>query len=65
MADLNEYNATLTSKNRELTRLTNVQKMALDQKDERIKNTLTNDAYVPLFIDYFASSLLVNLSPES
>ena len=38
MADLNEYNATLTSKNRELIRLTNVQKMALDQKDERIKN---------------------------
>ncbi|NVM36865.1 MAG: hypothetical protein HWN81_14810 [Candidatus Lokiarchaeota archaeon] len=38
MADLNEYNATLTSKNRELTRLTNVQKMALDQKDERFNN---------------------------
>jgi len=38
MAELNEYNATLTSKNRELTRLTNVQKMALDQKDERINN---------------------------
>ena len=38
MAELNEYNATLTSKYRELTRLTNVQKMALDQKDERIKN---------------------------
>ncbi len=38
MAELSEYNATLTSKNRELTRLTNVQKMALDQKDERIKN---------------------------
>ena len=38
MADLNEYNATLTSKNRELTRLTNVQKLALDQKDERINN---------------------------
>lgn len=38
MAELNEYNATLTAKNRELTRLTNVQKMALDQKDERIKN---------------------------
>ena len=38
MAELNEYNATLTSKNRELTRLTNVQKMALDQKDERIQN---------------------------
>jgi len=36
MAELNEYNANLTSKNRELTRLTNVQKMALDQKDERI-----------------------------
>jgi chromosome segregation ATPase len=38
MAELNEYNATLTAKNRELTRLTNVQKMALDQKDERINN---------------------------
>jgi chromosome segregation ATPase len=38
MADLNEYNATLTSKNRELTRLLNVQKLALDQKDERINN---------------------------
>ena len=38
MADLNEYNAKLTSKNRELTRLTNVQKLALDQKDERINN---------------------------
>ncbi|MFX1363624.1 MAG: hypothetical protein ACFFCE_09560 [Promethearchaeota archaeon] len=38
MSDLNEYNATLTSKNRELTRLTNVQKMALEQKDERINN---------------------------
>ncbi len=38
MAELNEYNATLTSKNRELTRLTNVQKMGLDQKDERINN---------------------------
>ena len=38
MAELNEFNATLTSKNRELTRLTNVQKMALDQKDERLKN---------------------------
>lgn len=38
MAELNEYNATLTAKNRELTRLTNVQKMALEQKDERIKN---------------------------
>lgn len=36
MAELNEYNATLTAKNRELTRLTNVQKLALDQKDERI-----------------------------
>jgi uncharacterized coiled-coil DUF342 family protein len=35
MADLNEYNATLRAKNRELTRLTNVQKLALDQKDER------------------------------
>ncbi|MFX1555089.1 MAG: coiled-coil domain-containing protein, partial [Promethearchaeota archaeon] len=38
MAELNEYNATLTSKNRELTRLTNVQKLALNQKDERINN---------------------------
>ncbi len=38
MADLNEYNATLTSKNRELTRLLNVQKLALNQKDERINN---------------------------
>ena len=38
MADLNEYNATLTSKNRESTRLLNVQKLALDQKDERINN---------------------------
>ncbi len=38
MAELNEYNAKLTSKNRELTRLTNVQKLALDQKDERINN---------------------------
>ena len=38
MAELNEYNATLTAKNRELTRLINVQKLALDQKDERIKN---------------------------
>jgi chromosome segregation ATPase len=38
MAELNEYNATLTAKNRELTRLTNVQKLALDQKDERINN---------------------------
>jgi len=38
MADLNEYNANLTSKNRELTRLTNVQKLALDQKEERINN---------------------------
>ncbi|MFW9970867.1 MAG: hypothetical protein ACFFDF_11775 [Candidatus Odinarchaeota archaeon] len=37
MAELNEYNATLTSKNRELNRLLNVQKLALDQKDERIK----------------------------
>ncbi len=40
MAELNEYNATLTSKNRELTRLTNVQKLALDQKEERINNLL-------------------------
>jgi chromosome segregation ATPase len=39
MAELNEYNAMLTSKNRELNRLINVQKLALDQKDERI-NTL-------------------------
>ncbi|MFX0104043.1 MAG: coiled-coil domain-containing protein [Candidatus Hodarchaeota archaeon] len=38
MAELNEYNATLTAKNRELTRLTNVQKLALGQKDERINN---------------------------
>ena len=38
MAELNEYNATLMAKNRELTRLTNVQKLALDQKDERINN---------------------------
>ncbi|MFW9876335.1 MAG: hypothetical protein ACFFG0_24840 [Candidatus Thorarchaeota archaeon] len=38
MAELNEYNATLTSKNRELNRLINVQKLALDQKDERINN---------------------------
>jgi uncharacterized coiled-coil DUF342 family protein len=38
MAELNEYNATLTAKNRDLTRLTNVQKLALDQKDERINN---------------------------
>ncbi|MDX1798731.1 MAG: hypothetical protein R3255_08785 [Candidatus Lokiarchaeia archaeon] len=38
MAELNEYNATLTSKNRELTRLLNVQKLSLDQKDERINN---------------------------
>ena len=36
MAELNEYNANLMAKNRELTRLTNVQKLALDQKDERI-----------------------------
>ncbi len=36
MADLNEYNATLTSKNRELSRLVDVQKLALEQKDERI-----------------------------
>ncbi|MFX1329321.1 MAG: hypothetical protein ACFE91_14425 [Promethearchaeota archaeon] len=36
MADLNEYNATLTSKNRELSRLVNVQKLALEQKDKRI-----------------------------
>jgi len=40
MAELNEYNATLTAKNRELTRLTNVQKLALDQKEERINNLL-------------------------
>ncbi len=38
MADLNEYNATLTAKNRELTRLLSVQKLALTQKDERINN---------------------------
>ncbi|UCD00853.1 MAG: hypothetical protein JSV23_08180 [Promethearchaeota archaeon] len=38
MAELNEYNATLIAKNRDLTRLTNVQKLALDQKDERINN---------------------------
>jgi uncharacterized coiled-coil DUF342 family protein len=38
MAELNEYNATLTSKNRELNRLLNVQKLALNQKDERINN---------------------------
>jgi chromosome segregation ATPase len=38
MAELNEFNATLTSKNRELNRLLNVQKLALDQKDERINN---------------------------
>jgi hypothetical protein len=38
MAELNEYNATLTSKNRELNRLINVQKLALDQKDERINS---------------------------
>ncbi|MFX0004476.1 MAG: hypothetical protein ACFE9C_14030 [Candidatus Hodarchaeota archaeon] len=38
MAELNEFNATLTSKNRELTRLLNVQKLALNQKDERINN---------------------------
>jgi len=38
MAELNEYNATLMAKNRELTRLTNVQKLALDQKDERINS---------------------------
>lgn len=36
MAELNEYNANLISKNRELTRLINVQKLGLDQKDERI-----------------------------
>ena len=40
MAELNEYNATLTSKNRELTRLTNVQKLALEQKEQRINNLL-------------------------
>ncbi len=40
MAELNEYNATLTAKNRELTRLTNVQKLALDQKEERINNLI-------------------------
>ncbi|MFW9999607.1 MAG: hypothetical protein ACFE9Q_00120 [Candidatus Hodarchaeota archaeon] len=40
MAELNEYNASLTAKNRELTRLTNVQKLALDQKEERINNLL-------------------------
>ncbi|MFX1243284.1 MAG: hypothetical protein ACFFA7_18720, partial [Promethearchaeota archaeon] len=38
MAELNEYNATLTSKNKELTRLLNVQKLSLNQKDERINN---------------------------
>jgi len=38
MAELNEHNANLTSKNRELTRLLNVQKLALNQKDERIHN---------------------------
>jgi len=38
MAELNEYNANLTAKNRELNRLINVQKLALDQKDERINN---------------------------
>ncbi|MFX1419125.1 MAG: hypothetical protein ACFE9N_09425 [Promethearchaeota archaeon] len=38
MAELNEYNANLTSKNRELNRLINVQKLSLDQKDERINN---------------------------
>jgi hypothetical protein len=38
MAELNEYNATLTSKNRELNRLLNVQKLSLDQKEERIQN---------------------------
>ncbi|MFX1314095.1 MAG: coiled-coil domain-containing protein, partial [Promethearchaeota archaeon] len=45
MSELNEYNANLTSKNKELTRLTSVQKMALDQKDERIiklKTTLND-----------------------
>ncbi|MFX0020695.1 MAG: coiled-coil domain-containing protein [Candidatus Hermodarchaeota archaeon] len=38
MAELNEYNATLTAKNRELNRLLNVQKLSLDQKDERINH---------------------------
>ncbi|MFX1380503.1 MAG: hypothetical protein ACFFA4_15565 [Promethearchaeota archaeon] len=38
MADINEHNASLTSKNRELTRLLNVQTLALNQKDERINN---------------------------
>ncbi|MFW9819076.1 MAG: hypothetical protein ACFFE5_05650 [Candidatus Thorarchaeota archaeon] len=38
MAELNEYNANLTSKNRELNRLLSVQKLSLNQKDERIKN---------------------------
>ncbi|MFX1599699.1 MAG: hypothetical protein ACFFB6_03805, partial [Promethearchaeota archaeon] len=38
MAELNEYNASLTAKHRELNRLINVQKLALDQKDERINN---------------------------
>ena len=36
MAELNEYNATLTAKTRELTKLTNTQKQELEQKDGQI-----------------------------
>ncbi|MFX1322417.1 MAG: hypothetical protein ACFFAQ_12330 [Promethearchaeota archaeon] len=36
MAELNEYNATLTTKTRELTKLTNNQKQELEQKDGQI-----------------------------
>lgn len=36
MAELNEYNATLTSKRRELTELTNKQKQDLKQKEDQI-----------------------------
>jgi len=36
MADLNEYNANLTTKTRELTKLTKSQKQELEQKDDQI-----------------------------
>ena len=36
MAELNEYNATLTAKTRELTKLSNNQKQELEQKDNQI-----------------------------
>lgn len=60
MAELNEYNAKLTSKNRELTRLTNVQKLALDQKDKRI-NTLKAKLGDIVEIEKGAEQLLIEI----